>query len=227
VSRTLRTEASLIPNRRLVLSGLGLLLAARPSLAEPTTLSPEDQQAVARVVGYLQSLTTEQGHFVQTTARGGQSEGMFYLQRPGRARFDYDPPSGLIIASDGREVTVVDHRLKTMHVYPLSATPLGLFLARDIRLDRGVSITQVDRSAGGLTIVARDSRKGARGQIALNFAESPLTLTGWALTDARGGTVDLKLSGLAGAEAHDADFFKLSDPRKTRYEPQSAANGPR
>jgi outer membrane lipoprotein-sorting protein len=220
----LRTKANMTTDRRLVLASLAMLLTARPTLAGSTTLSPDDQQTVARVVGYLEGLTTEQGRFVQTTARGGQSQGMFYLQRPGRARFDYDPPSGLVIASDGRDVAVVDRRLKTMHVYPLSATPLGLFLARDIRLDRGVSVTQVDRRASGLTIVAQDNHKGAaRGQIALNFAESPLTLTGWTLTDARGGTVNVRLRDLAHAEAHDADFFKLSDPHKSRYDSQGAA----
>jgi outer membrane lipoprotein-sorting protein len=224
VNQTSRTREISIASRRQVLGGLGLLVAARPSFAQPATLSPEDQQAVAQVVGYLEGLTTEQGRFVQTTARGGQSEGTLYLQRPGRARFDYDPPSGLVIASDGRDVAVVDHRLKTMHVYPLSATPLGLFLARDIRLDRGVSITRVDRGAGGLTIVAQDGRKVSRGRIALTFAESPLALTGWALTDARGGTVNVRLSGFVRAEPHDADFFKLSDPHKSRSDPEHTAD---
>jgi outer membrane lipoprotein-sorting protein len=215
--------AALTADRRVFLGGLAMLVAAPPALAQSAALSAEDGAVVTRVITYLEGLTTERGHFTQSTPRGGQSEGVFYLQRPGRARFDYDPPSGLQIASDGKNVTVVDRRLKTIHVYPLSATPLGLFLARDIRLDRGVRVTQVERTAAGLTIVAQDSRKGARGQIALDFADSPLALTGWALTDARGATVKLRLRDLVHGEAHDADFFKLSDPHMSRTESQGAA----
>ena len=165
----------------------------------------------------MQGLSTAKGHFVQTDARGATSQGTFYLQRPGRARFDYDPPSGLVIASDGHEVSVVDRRLKTIQSYPLGMTPLALFLARDIRLDRGVAVSQVARSGQDFTVVARDVHKKTQGQIALTFATSsltltgPLTLTGWAITDAQGATVRVRLSDFAPAPPHEAKFFQLYD----------------
>jgi outer membrane lipoprotein-sorting protein len=160
---------------------------------------------------YLQGLTTAKGRFVQTDARGGVSQGIFYLQRPGKARFDYDPPSGLAIASDGHEVSVVDRRLKTIQSYPLALTPLALFLARDIRLDRGVAITQVTHSAENFTVVARDGRKKTEGQIALTFSRSPVALTGWAITDDRGATVRVRLLEFSPSPPRGAKFFELYD----------------
>lgn len=204
--------------RRGALIGLVLTFAAglaRGQAPAVPVLSAEDQRTVADVVKYLQSLTNASGRFVQTNARGGQADGVFYLQRPGRARFDYDPPSGLVIASDGRSVSVVDHRLKTIHVYPINATPLGLFLARDIRLDRGVVVTKLARSQGNFSLVAQDGRKASRAHIALTFSETPLALTGWTLTDQRGGVVTVRLEGFKRSEPHDPGFFKLSDPRST------------
>jgi outer membrane lipoprotein-sorting protein len=186
-----------------------------PGPEAPPGLSSDDAQEVARIVDYLQGLTSARSRFVQTDARGAQTEGSFYLQRPGRARFDYDPPSGLVIASDGRNVTVVDRRLKTKHVYPLGTTPLALFLARNIRLDRGVIVRQVLHEGGGVTVVAEDAKGKARGQIALTFSEGPLALVGWAVKDSRGGVVKVRLTGLTHAAPRDASFFELPNPRTT------------
>ena len=177
-------------------------------------LSAADQSAVSGVVAYLQRLTNARGRFAQTSTRGGAASGTFTLQRPGRARFDYDPPSGVVIASDGRIVSVLDRRLKTIRTYPLSQTPLGLFLARDIRLDRGVVVREVIREGASLTVVAQDARKAQRGRIALNFAAAPLALTGWVLTDAGGGVVSVRLSGFQPSPARDAAYFQLTDPHR-------------
>jgi outer membrane lipoprotein-sorting protein len=190
--------------------------AASPPAGEPSPgLSADDQKEVSRIVDYLQGLGSARSRFVQTDARGAQSEGTFYLQRPGRARFDYDPPSGLSIASDGRNVTVVDRRLKTEHVYPLASTPLDILLARNIRLDRGVAVRRVLHEGGSVTVVAEDARRKARGQIMLTFSEAPLSLTGWAVKDGRGGIVRVRLSGLSHAPPHDSGFFELPNPRRT------------
>ncbi len=202
-------------SRRAILAVAALIGAAPFAVAAapaPLALSAPDAALVARAVAYLQTLTTARGRFVQTDARGAVTQGTIWLQRPGRARFEYDPPSGLVVASDGHEVSVVDRRLKTIHSYPLGLTPLSLFLARDIRLDKGVAVSRVDRQAGGFSITARDGRKKAEGRIVLDFADTPVALTGWALTDAQGRTVRVRLVGLVPAAPRERKFFELHDP---------------
>jgi outer membrane lipoprotein-sorting protein len=176
-------------------------------------LSAVDRDDVDRAVAYLQSLTNVRARFIQTDARGGRLTGRLRLQRPGKARFDYDPPSGMIVASDGVMVSVVDHRLKTMRVFALSQTPLALFLARDIRLDRGVEVHAVRHEPGAMTILASDGRGKAPGAIALRFSESPFALTGWILKDGRGGAVEVRLEDLSLAAPAPAAAFRLRDPR--------------
>ena len=206
---------------RTILLALALAAAVGRAAAAPAAgsgspqLSGDDQKDVARIVDYLQGLGSARSRFIQTDARGAQTEGTFYLQRPGRARFEYDPPSGLVIASDGHNVTVVDRRLKTRHVYPLGSTPLNILLAQTIRLDRGVAVRQVTREGGGVTVVAEDGRHKDRGQIALAFSEAPLALTGWAVKDGRGGVVKVRLADLTRAPPHAANFFEIPDPHKT------------
>ncbi len=191
---------------------LALALAAAP-------LSPDDAALVQRATGYLQHLTTAKGRFAQSNPRGQTVTGTFVLQRPGKARFDYDPPSGLTIASDGHRVAVLDRRLKTIQASPLGLTPLSLFLAKDIRLDRGVAVTKVTHTAGGFTVVARDASKKAQGQIALDFTESPIALTGWTITDAGGGATRVRLTDFSPSAPREASFFVLSDPRPTAAPP--------
>src|ERR1700678_4312128 len=101
-------ETNMLINRRDSLSGLALACVAGRSWAAappPPDLSPEDAHDVTRVVTYLEALTSAKARFVQTDARGTETQGTFILQRPGKARFDYDPPSGLVIACDGHDVT--------------------------------------------------------------------------------------------------------------------------
>jgi len=199
-------------NRRSLMLALAATPLAGPAFAE-TALAPGDKALVDQAVAYLQGLGEAKARFVQTDARGQQSQGAVFLKRPGKARFAYDPPSGLLVVSDGSAVSVQDKRLKTFDKYPLMATPLSLFLAKNIRLDRGVQVTRVSRAADGFTIVARDGSKKTAGQIALTFKDAPMQLTGWTVTDAQGRGTTVRLIGLERTSGLAANLFQLQDPR--------------
>lgn len=195
------------------------LLAAAPALILPSLafaqpgLSPEDAALVQKAQAYLQGLARAKGRFTQTSPRGAVTRGALYLQRPGKARFQYDPPSNLLVVADGYNVSVWDARLKTFDRYPLGATPLSLFLAKTIRLNEGVVVTGVRRFADGFTIVARDGRRQTEGQVALTFSNEPVALREWVLTDAQGGSTRVALSQLEEVASLDPKLFVLRDPR--------------
>jgi len=195
-------------SRRLALVALTACIAA-PALAR-ADISPADQALVSRAVTYLDGLTAVKGAFQQTDPRGVSVTGTFYLARPGRARFEYNPPSGLLITSDGKTVTLSDSRLKSFQRFPLSSTPLALFLADHIHLDKGAQIQRVDHSAGGFSISARDGRGLAQGQITLYFAEAPLRLSGWAIVDAQGRATRVSLGALSPLSDASPDLFTQS-----------------
>jgi outer membrane lipoprotein-sorting protein len=184
--------------------------AAKPMA---TILSPDDQAIVDRAVAYLEGLNAASGRFVQTDARGTVTEGTISLQRPGKARFEYDPPSGLLVVADGHLVSVLDRRLKTFDSTPEGATPLGLFLAGRIKLNGGVKVTRVAHLSDGFSLTAEDPRKLTRGSITLNFTDGPLTLAGWALVDPRGGMTRVRLTDFKPASGLDPALFVLKDPR--------------
>ncbi|WP_296597205.1 outer-membrane lipoprotein carrier protein LolA [Phenylobacterium sp.] len=198
--------------RRSLTLALAAAPLAGPALAQ-APLPAADQALVDRAVAYLEGLAEAKGRFVQTDARGRTTTGQLFMKRPGKARFAYDAPSGLLVVSDGGVVSVQDKRLKTFDQYPLGATPLSLFLAKTIRLDKGVTVTRVARMADGFSITARDGKKETAGQITLTFTDTPLALAGWTVTDAQQRPTRVQLLDLQRASGLDRSLFVLKDPR--------------
>jgi outer membrane lipoprotein-sorting protein len=204
----------MIHTRRFLIAALAAAVCGPAvAAAPPSALSPEDKAVVDKAAAYLDALATARGRFVQTDPRGAVTHGELYLKRPGKARFEYDPPASMLIVSNGNSVSVYNRRLKTFNSYPLIATPLSLFLARHIRLDRGVRVTQVLRQDGQVTISARDAHGRTGGWIQLTFADEPFALREWTVTDAQGGTTRVRLEGLHAVGSLDPSLFVLHDPR--------------
>lgn len=202
--------------RALLAAAPGAFLLPGLAQAAPAALSAADQALVAKATAYLQGMGSAKGRFVQTDSRGSQSQGTLYMQRPGKARFEYEAPSSLLVVSDGKVVSVADKRLKTVNRYWLSQTPLKLFLADEIRLDKGVHVSRVDRLADGFSITAQDRAGKTKGQIVLTFADSPMQLLGWTITDARNAATRVRLTSLAKTSGLDPALFKAPFPTTTR-----------
>ena len=135
--------------RRACLLALAWLVGSQPA---PAALPSAHAEELARVERYLNGLTTLKADFVQINPDGGTVTGELYYQRPDKMRLDYNPPSDILIVSDGWHITYYDRRLEqASHVFP-SSTPLGFLLSDHIRLSGDVTVTEVERSAGELHI---------------------------------------------------------------------------
>ena len=197
-------------------SAAGLAALAGPALAQTgtVTLSTADQVLVAKAAKYLQNLEEEEGRFEQTNPRGAMQTGDIFLKRPGKARFQYDPPSGLLVVADGKNVSVWDSRLRTFDRTPLGATPLAILLARQIRLDQDVEVFRVGRYDDGFYLSARNANGQTRteGYITLVFGDNPMQLRGWTLVDGQGQATRVKITSLNKTPIRP-EMFVLDDPR--------------
>ncbi|MDK2746476.1 MAG: outer membrane lipoprotein carrier protein LolA [Brevundimonas sp.] len=206
--------------RRRLLMGAGLLtglaaLGVFDTAQAQSNLSAEDRTVVQQAQAYLQALTSAQGTFVETGPGGQRREGRFYLQRPGKMRFEYTSPAGLLVVSDGYNVKRYDPRLNNFQQVPLGRTPLSTFLARNVRLDQGVRIDRVTRmSSGAFAITARDSRRPNDGVVVLAFAGDPMRLHEWTITDAQGARTRTQLTALQPASNLASSLFQLRDPTR-------------
>lgn len=207
-----------------------VVLTATPALAQggknnfdtylqAPNFNAADKARIAKATAYLQGLNTAQGRFEQTDDRGRTVQGKWFLQRPGKIRFEYDPPSSLLIVSDGRKVNVWDPRLQNVNSYPLSETPLSLFLDKSIRFDQGVIITAVSSDATGFILTARSRNKTVDGSVKLDFAQvgnGPVALRQWTITDATGKATTVKLLSLAPDSRLSPDLFVFDKPQSKK-----------
>ncbi len=200
-------------NRRLLLAA-GLAALASPALAQIEALPTPERKLVDQAVAYLQGLKTAKGRFTQTSSRGASSSGSLYLNRPGKARFEYDPPAQMLMVADGRNVSVYDRRLTTFDRYTLGASPLGIFLSRRIQLDQDVRVTGVTHSQNGFAIGLVSTHGHADGRLVLEFSLDPITLAGWTLVDQQGVETRVQLSDLTPTDGLDPALFTLPDPRR-------------
>jgi outer membrane lipoprotein-sorting protein len=204
--------------RRFLLGLSCCLVLASAASAKPLELTEAQKGLIDQASGYLSTLGQVYGRFSQVDAYGSQTSGRYAIRRPGRARFQYDAPSGLLVVADGHNVSIYDQRLKTFDQYPEWATPLGLFLAKTVRLDKSVEVTKVTETDAVFGVTLRDRGHHAEGAIELRFRKAPLTLVGWAITDGQGQVTQVRLDSMETSADLDTAQFKLRDPRPRRTE---------
>ena len=189
----------------LALSGAG---QPPPRLA---SFTPEQRAALTRLSAYLNSIRTLKGSFLQLDPNGNLEQGDFYLSKPGRMRFEYRPPSAVLVVSDGHTVAVKNTKLNTVDRYPLSDTPLDLILGDNIDLNNNLAVTGMSDEHGTLVIRARSGSSHAQGDIQIVFAEQPLELRQWTVIDAQGLTTTVAVRDLQTGVNLPGSLFALQD----------------
>jgi outer membrane lipoprotein-sorting protein len=207
-------------NRRFALLGLSALVLAPAAYAQQATPVVLDGAAraegLALANGSLNGVQRLQGRFIQQSPGGGRATGMFYLQRPGRLRFEYDPPATLLIVSDGNVVAMRDTELRTTERTPLRSTPLNLILGETINLERDARVLRVSRAGPWLMVTARDRRGQTDGQITLQFFGPNAELRSWDVIDATGARTRVTLSDITQPASLDRSLFRLEDMLSNR-----------
>lgn len=204
--------------RRLLgaLSAVALFAAAAPaglaeSRAQVTALSPDEVSAVTRVERYLNGIQTMQARFVQVSSNGAYAEGEVYLERPGHLRFDYDPPTPVLMIANGLSLLYYDKELKEATYLPLWETPLWFLIREQVRLDENVEIVNVDSALGTLRMTLRDAETPDSGAVTLIFSDDPLSLKKWEITDPQGIETQVSLVNPQFGVEIDPDLFKTGD----------------
>jgi outer membrane lipoprotein-sorting protein len=177
------------------------------------TFTEAQRSALTHVSDYLNSIRTLQGAFTQIDPNGMLEEGTFYLSKPGRMRFAYQPPNPLLIVSDGTTVAVKNAKLKTTDRYPLTDTPLDLILGDKIDLNRNLAVTGMVEDATGITIHARSQSSHAQGDISIVFAKEPLELRQWTVVDAQGLQTTVALRDVQTGVTLPGTLFVLRDAK--------------
>jgi outer membrane lipoprotein-sorting protein len=148
-------------------------------------LSADDQKLIGQIQDYLNGLTALTANFLQVAADGSTRTGKAWLQRPGKMRFEYDPPDPQLLVAGFGLLVYHDPDLAQTTNIPLSATPLGILLANKVQLSGDVTVTNIDREPGEIRLTLIRTGKAAEGSLTLVFNTGPLELRQWVVTDAQ------------------------------------------
>jgi outer membrane lipoprotein-sorting protein len=210
-------ETAPITMRRIVLALCICSVAVGFGAAMPDfrhELSDSDKADLDRVSAYLNGIHTMKAAFVQIGPEGQVDEGTFYIEKPGRMRFEYTPPNPTLVVSDGSTVAVENKRLETVDRYPIWSTPLNLILSNDVNLKKNQEIAGVEHQPGELIVNARSHSSQANGNITLVFAEPNLELRQWTVIDAQGLATTVSVRDVRQDVPLSASLFVIPDAKK-------------
>jgi outer membrane lipoprotein-sorting protein len=178
--------------------------AALPAVAQQIPLN--------RISAYLNALQTAEAGFTQINPDGTISTGRVYIRRPGRARFEYDPPDDALVMAGGGQLAIFDGKsnLRRPEQYPLSRTPLSIILERNVDLARRNMVVGHTYDGIATTVVAQDPEHPEYGRIELNFTDAPVELRQWVVVDGSGARTTIILRDMKTGGDLRASLFSIS-----------------
>lgn len=165
------------------------------------------------ISSYLNGISTAKGEFTQINDDGSISTGTIYIKRPGRVRFEYNPPESALVVAGSNTVVIYDKKSnQPAETYPLSKTPLSIILDRSVNLGRAQMVTG-HRYDGTATIVtAQDPAHPEYGNIRLKFTGNPVELRQWVIRDGNGTTTTVVLGDLQKGVNMPNSLFDVGSP---------------
>jgi outer membrane lipoprotein-sorting protein len=208
-------RASRRTHRRALLAASALLLlpsALRAAPPQPAVLTAQERADLDRIAAYLDGIGTIYARFDQVASNGTVASGQMWVERPGRMRFEYDPPSSILLLADGWYVYYVDKSLAEVTKVGLQSTPAWFLLRPHIAFDSDLIVTRFDRGAEVLRVTVVQKDRPDNGSLTMVFSQQPLALRQWTIVDQRGISTTVSLSGMRVGMPLDAKLFTYQNP---------------
>lgn len=213
ISRVSRMAKSSSKTRRGVLAlGMGAAFLAASGILPhggAAHAQPAEAQAIA---DHFSSVKTMMGDFVQFGPGGEQTGGKFFIERPGKVRFNYENPSTFKVTADGTSVVLENARMNTADLYSLSSTPLKLLLDERIDLS-GSKVQDVRQEADATTITLADRSVFGNSTITMMFDPQNYELKQWTIRDAQGRDTTVMIYNVQSGVTFDRSVFAINYDR--------------
>ncbi len=165
------------------------------------------------ISSYLNGISTAKGEFTQINDDGSISTGTIYIKRPGRVRFEYNPPESALVVAGSNTVVIYDKKSnQPAETYPLSKTPLSIILDRSVNLGRAQMVTGHTYDGTATIVTAQDPAHPEYGDIRLKFTGNPVELRQWVIRDGNGTTTTVVLGDLQKGVNMPNSLFDVGSP---------------
>lgn len=169
-----------------------------------------EKLSLNQISAYLNKFTTAKGGFTQINGDGSISTGTIYIKRPGRIRFEYNPPDKSVVMAGGNTVAIFDGKSnQPPEQYPLGRTPLSIVLKKNVNLATAKMVVGHTSDGKSTTVIAQDPKHPEYGQIHMLFTANPIELRQWVIVNDTGGETTLILNELAKGMHLPARLFSI------------------
>lgn len=205
------------------IAALLLLLHCTPAMADesnvaflPAPVIAQNKVTIDRLASYLSNLSTIISDFTQTAPDGTLTSGKFYLQRPGKMRWQYNPPTPILMVSNGSELVYYDFELEQSSHIPLDQTLIGFLAQEKINFDKLVGVIDLEMQSDVIRITLASREKPNDGQLMLEFSDKPLLLRNMVIRDSTKQVTTVSLNNARFGLKMDPELFIFREPGKKR-----------
>ncbi len=207
----------LFSRRRLLVSAVALAAcAALPAVAampQPRAeLTEEDRATLRKVEDYLNSVRTMSARFDQVDSAGQRATGKIYLSKPGHLRFEYDPPTPVLLVATGRFLIHYDRTLQSATYLSQESTPAWFLTTPKLQISGDLTPLRVTRRDGLLNITIVRTKRPEDGAVTISLSEEPMALREWTIADPQGVVTRVVLSEVQLNQPVNAKLFEFDEP---------------
>jgi outer membrane lipoprotein-sorting protein len=174
--------------------------------------SAANQADIARVQEFLGAITTMTANFLQISPNGSEATGKLYVKRPGRLRFEYDPPVPILIIANGVWFIYYDREMLNATYISQDSTPAWFLVSDDLQLDGEITVTDVTRGPATLRVTLIKTEDPDAGSVTLVFSDDPLELRQWLVLDAKGQETRVSLFDWKAGGDLIPSLFQFNEP---------------
>ena len=183
------------------------------SLASALPISGQAAELLSldQISRYLNDLVSAKSAFTQINSDNTISTGILYLRRPGRVRFEYDPPETALVLAGSGQLAIFDGKSnQPPEQYPLWRTPLHLILKRRVDLEEETMVIGHAFDGVATSVSLQDRQRPERGTIRLVFSGPPVELRQWVITGSDGTETTVILRDLDRSVDLAASLFNIT-----------------
>lgn len=170
-----------------------------------------------RLDDYLNALTTISADFTQVAPDGTLTSGKFFLKRPGQMRWQYEPPTPILMIANSGEIIFYDYELQQLSHIPVDSTIASFISRPQISLrDNSIEMVDFESQPGAIRATVRQKGKPENGTLMLEFSDYPLQIRNMVVTDAQNQVTTVSLNNAVFGHPLDKSLFIFRDPRKNK-----------
>jgi outer membrane lipoprotein-sorting protein len=191
-------------------------LALAANKVDQTVVEDLRKQEISLIETYLNNISTLVADFTQVAPDGNVSTGQLFISRPGKLRWQYNPPVPILITINGSLMAHYDYELDQTSFVSPDSNLAGFLTRKKISFGGDVLVKRLEKAVGAIKITIVSKAKPKEGQLTMIFSENPIHLKKLEVVDSSGQQTSVSLLNVKYGLPLDKKLFIIKNPSPLR-----------